>query len=1271
MESTPEGLSLRPMKLKILYTFDTENKNNCLARPPGIVDVYTATLEDTTEIGVIDLKTCTTAIAQASPELIGSNTNDYTIYAYDYSEPDTPLAGQGMLSWALASPGGFSEDMHAGKMITGRVTRNVLGLFSRNATETLEVKLRLTPVPGKTQGEYLDGLQRYQEMSNMIGQDFDAQAWTSFLQTNPIITAPMSRFQAQPQPASPLDSSGLENVQRILSGDHTSGNRSRPASRSGTPTTQIQNVSVERQGPTHSRPGSRASLRGSSMPIAQGPQQRRDSFSSGYVSGDDVFEEEPAKKRAKLTTTKWQGNPNFNIERQPDSLRVAASTAASVRLHRPVPYNPTIPAQEPVETGNEESGRPPTPIPVGGRAPMRRAATISSGLRRESMVRSSSPYMPPPELVMEQSSNGSGYSPERRSEPSVSSTPVNMPSSPPVITGQTSTNSSPVLPPLHKDNDSGFMSGAFDDLFDDGTTMNFNDDLSQLPNLDLGAMNNDEAFLGNGTARGGQARQQHNLQHQTRAAEIQPSAIPRARSSESISNQSVREADQSLQTPETGQQNLNPAPISSQSAPKVPPIRPATRAGFHSPRLAPAPVPRARQMQEEMRSNLPKGGRLASDPVGPILQRSQTWTGGMSELLQSDASVQLDSANKANIERKRKPGKEQTQARLDAAVKTGQIPPICDNCGTIDTPCWRKAWSKLFGGGYDLMEVSNKVGQFVGKEVIERDEKGEVKLFRAYKLQKGTGDKDCDFEPVNLCNSCGLWLQKRQCMRPETRWNKNSKDPNDKGKKPSRPRSQRTAARKGKKGDTSKSDAPTEPASSPPDEGSDGAQMSEAEETGRPNDAQKANGKDADDHDEPTLPPMVPPSRSVKSESNTSIAMESAKAAAHREVKSSPIRPPGSDVNGPIEIDLTPKPLRRQLFSSPTRPATAGHHFEQTVLAEISPNIVRRSPRLNKTRHISGLATKTPSPDSKTQAHTKKTPLKQNQHADDLDDLFQASDNDENSFSLPPQTPTPSRRSNRLLSKTPSKTPTNQKKVDPAMTPSQNRLLNILRTPKGKAQLSQHPTASALLGQATNNIEEMTPFTRQIHDILTDPAISSEFTPAPQAKKPTSGNNSNRTTIPALDFPDLPSLQGSSPNQATSASGGIHVDFSEFTHLNSDGADPMNGVDLNELISTDVPMPSSPPLTMNMNMNMTVGALMDPWEDLGDSTQQQQQHGQKRISPRRRKDHNNGNGNAHEEGEFDSGIGMLDESQFSMDIGMEDMDMDFQSLIDQAFAGQR
>lgn len=64
MESQ-DGITVRPMRLKVLYTFDNENKTNCLARWPHVLDLQTAYLDEQTQIGVIELKTCIQAIVSA------------------------------------------------------------------------------------------------------------------------------------------------------------------------------------------------------------------------------------------------------------------------------------------------------------------------------------------------------------------------------------------------------------------------------------------------------------------------------------------------------------------------------------------------------------------------------------------------------------------------------------------------------------------------------------------------------------------------------------------------------------------------------------------------------------------------------------------------------------------------------------------------------------------------------------------------------------------------------------------------------------------------------------------------------------------------------------------------------------------------------------------------------------------------------------------------------------------------------------------------------
>ena len=84
-------------------------------------------------------KTAYLRISLFSPELVGQLGKDYTVYAYDYSEFETPLVGQGMLSGVLATFSSIPEtpNSQSKTMITGRVCKSPLsGLFSKAVSYT-------------------------------------------------------------------------------------------------------------------------------------------------------------------------------------------------------------------------------------------------------------------------------------------------------------------------------------------------------------------------------------------------------------------------------------------------------------------------------------------------------------------------------------------------------------------------------------------------------------------------------------------------------------------------------------------------------------------------------------------------------------------------------------------------------------------------------------------------------------------------------------------------------------------------------------------------------------------------------------------------------------------------------------------------------------------------------------------------------------------------------------------------------------------------------
>ena len=730
----PQDVSVRPMRrtyncsiysnaanankstVKVLYTFDDQNKTNCLARWPQILNIRTAYLDETTQIGVIELKTCIQAIVAASPELVAKLGQDYTVYAYDYSEYETPLVGQGMLSWVLASASTTpTAPAHQSRtVVTGRVCKNILGLFSSGAQETLEVKLRLVPVPTCLQSEYIESMRKYRDLSKVMPEGFDAQAWTNFLQANPgILTVAEQSRSESPISAVGQREVGIEHVQRLLNEGYTTqnsrdqGSRQRRGSfasmdeqvfyRGGSPAPSMQsNAALPPQQPNREQAMSRASNHGEARKAP-----RRDSvLDTGYASNDDRFEDGPTRKRAKVTKADWPVKNNFG--KQVESLRVAASTAASIRVFQPTAVRP------PGNPANslEEPPRVPTPIPRTASQSLRPPqATARSSLGRMSFSMDSSDYTSP-----YQSSDTNKPADSAMTSPEdcrTTYTPCDPASSPPVMPGIspsrrfTPAPSSPMLPPLPRlpsHTDYGFMSGTLDDLFGDG-----NDEEDRpINNADIA-----------------------NTAQYCRRTEIRPPEP-------SVQNAGTEAAVQAEMT----QQEKDAARSRRQARNAASGARNLSRTASSGSLKQPA-IP-------------------ASDPIRPVsgtLQRSQTWSSGEAPHPASD--VPMGSEGLEASRPKSRTGchakrKKAIQSRLATSIAAGEIPPFCDNCGAIETPTWRKAFYKIHSGGTELVQLSDDEGGIIACVVLETNEDGSTKLFKI--LKKSLLKSDKDFTEVLLCN---------------------------------------------------------------------------------------------------------------------------------------------------------------------------------------------------------------------------------------------------------------------------------------------------------------------------------------------------------------------------------------------------------------------------------------------------------------------------------------------------------------------------------------
>ena len=668
--------------------------------------------------------------------------HDYTVYAYDYSEYETPLVGQGMLSWVLASASPTPDaPAHQSKtIVTGRVVKNTLGLFSRGAQETLEVKLRLVPVPTALQSEYLRSMQKYRELSNIIPHDFDAQAWTNFLQANPrLLENSNAQSQAeQDRGDREADCSGIERLHQMLDESSTPRDFSNldsdgyyaesPApvfsnapSRASTPGIRSMSHQQKRGLEETFRPSSRASIR-SYHPDAErqsGLNARRGSIMSGYASADEVADG-PVQKRARLIRHGSGERPNTNIERLPGSLRVAASTAASVRIHRPTPLNPNVQSQP----SGEEPVRPPTPVPTGVPMMNRRVRAPPSHLRRESTSNSQSTQT---SSHMNQDSGHAGaVSPEDGRFGNMADTPFNMPSSPPVMNNMYPQTSSPILPPM-ADHDSGFMSGQLESVLDDD-------------NCNLAQDQGNRMLIENGSRP--VSRQDHHPSPQTLPASTQTQS--------SLGRNTYPMSDSAVDcSAREGAPSLPPQPK------KVPSSRPSSRTSVGRPLK---PKPPASQQPTRQSSEQPRESVPASDPVQtqsvslslpPAPPRSEATPMRDIGVMTSPVAPRGDDNNNNRSSSAARKAY-QVQARLDQCIEAGIIPPFCENCGAIETPTWRRAYSKILEGNVDVAKSHSDDFGMLYYEVVDKDEKGEMVSFKLFK--KALTREDSGFDQLLLCN---------------------------------------------------------------------------------------------------------------------------------------------------------------------------------------------------------------------------------------------------------------------------------------------------------------------------------------------------------------------------------------------------------------------------------------------------------------------------------------------------------------------------------------
>lgn len=696
--------------------------------------------------------------------MVAKQGQDYTVYAYDYSEVETPLVGQGMLSWALASAAAATSQSRT--LITGRVCKNVLGLFGSGAKETLEVKLRLKPVTMTQQSTSTRGMDKFKEISRMMPSGFDAAAWSAFVQANPAILELAGKLKggSANSTATPRTDAGLEAVGQLLERaslpaamDHSLNtpadtyhphNESiHPFSQAGSRIASPAPRSISGFETSNSvqdrpsRPPSQASMASPETSFSQ--INSTDAFPEPtHFQPASTHEDGPARKRARVSPADWNGRSTLGTGSE--QLRVTASTAASVRVYRPL-------AQKAFSSGPasvQELPRAPTPRPERATSlPRQRRPGISGPSHPMSHEESTSESIEAP-LQYNQPARTFTRAPSSVLLHSDIGSPASIGSSPPVFEKRMTAPSSPILPALPQHIDSGFMSGPPEE----------DDDVQVHADTSIGGARKED------DQRVVIPRPELVIEEEIPGPpELLPTRIlPRPAPP---SNRKIVRADSIMSEPG----DLRGAPNFTTYTAKAAGDMQRRQSGTYlrSGSAIQSSSGTTHIIGQPLRTYTPIIPRPsvalpphpASDPVHPTSvsntqpqsnkESQQSWISTHEQSIGSGPApiIILDGPQRSGSGAKRRKA---IQKRLVSAVSSGETPPFCEHCGAIETPTWRKAWGKTITGSLDHVRVSDEEGGIIAIREVKKDEAGNVVSFGV--LKKSLLDSDEDFKEVQFCN---------------------------------------------------------------------------------------------------------------------------------------------------------------------------------------------------------------------------------------------------------------------------------------------------------------------------------------------------------------------------------------------------------------------------------------------------------------------------------------------------------------------------------------
>ncbi|EPQ64080.1 Bgt-4327 [Blumeria graminis f. sp. tritici] len=501
---------------------------------------------------------------------------------------------------------------------------------------------------------------------------------------------------------------------------------------------------------------------------------------STHEDGTDCEENLP-KKRVKSQKI------NNNLRQVPGqkihSHKVAAGFSGSLPSLRPIAINPSYSdsvtnyrgeiAGDPTPALRIEScNRPETPSEVGLSHPRTK---ICSKVTRSS----TSPNTRANDQLQLSIENSHAFT-ERNVSPFDSETPPGLTSSPPTLKVPNPTRirsspqcpSSPVLPRMPKI-DSGFMSGSIDEL-------------SGEAEIDEGA----EPRVTNPPRRS-RASNKETLKPPKKLEfiieeeypgpmNLLPRTMPifqpptRIRQAESSHDSTISEINQTLPKLRKKNQTIRSKPIPQQTAdlPRPNPgsmtLPTLTERSELPTHLAPSSLNQilnhAKREPAPLRSSRSISPTWADGSCTIDVHSSTDPTGAHSNSIKPVSMpvslVQSQSSSK----------KEMIRHKLELAIANGEMPPFCCNCGAIETPTWRKAWSKEMKGVPGYFEYSDEPGRVTAIIILTRDHNGKPTSYHLIKKYLGQDENQDDYNEYLLCNPCGIWMSKYKTPRPEERW---------------------------------------------------------------------------------------------------------------------------------------------------------------------------------------------------------------------------------------------------------------------------------------------------------------------------------------------------------------------------------------------------------------------------------------------------------------------------------------------------------------------